>query len=145
MSREIAPIPSVDAQSSGAAAAWSDRLETARAANEAQVVSHDASVAQSAKGAVGADPKELARLRKVSQDFESLFLSYMMRVGRESGMKGGFMGQTQGEQIFTEMRDDELAKHMANAGGIGLSKLLVEQLTRTLQQQAQRQAAPVQD
>jgi flagellar protein FlgJ len=113
------------------------RLETAESANEAQRVGADAATARAAK-AGQVDPKEMAQLRKVSQDFESLFLSYMMKVGRQSGAKGGFWGQTEGEQIFTEMRDDELAKHMAKAGGIGLSKLLVEQLTRTLQAQAKR-------
>jgi flagellar protein FlgJ len=138
---------------SAASESLSSRMDAAQSAMESQKVAADAASVQdlgaqarTQAGAAGArpvgtvDPKEMARLRSVSQDFESLFLSYMMKVGRESGMKGGFWGQTEGEQIFTDMRDDELAKHMAKAGGIGLSKLLVEQLTRTLQMQANRQA-----
>lgn len=140
MSRGIGPIPSSDAQSTDISQQVMSRLETAQSANEAQRLSNDAQAVQGAGAKV--DPREMAKLRKVSQDFESLFLSYMMKVGRESGLKTTFMGgHSQGEEIFTEMRDDELAKHMANAGGIGLSKLLVEQLGRTLQEQAARQAA----
>lgn len=92
--------------------------------------------------APGADPAQLKQLLKVSQDFESLFLSYMLKVGREATLKGNLMGHTQGEEIFTEMRDDELAKRMSSAGGIGLARLLVEQLTRTLQAQARDPSAP---
>lgn len=137
MSR-IAPIPAPDSAPLESTAALSSQLETSSEDAQARGISMDASVAKS-QAAQGVDPKELAKLRKVSQDFESVFLSYMMKVGRDTSMKGTFMGHTQGEEIFTEMRDDELAKHMAGAGGIGLAKLLVEQLTRTLQQQAIRQ------
>ncbi len=82
------------------------------------------------------DPKEAAKLQKVSKDFESIFLGYMMKTMRESVAKGGLWGDSQGEQIFSEMRDEELSKGMANAGGIGLSRLLVEQLKQSLKTSA---------
>lgn len=140
MSKGLSPVSAPQDQPVDTAA-WSARIETAQSAMQAQALSQDAASGAQKSAGAGVDPREMARLRKVSQDFESVFLSYMMKVGRESGMKGGFMGHTEGEEIFTEMRDDELAKHMAHAGGIGLSKLLVEQLTRTLQEQARRQSA----
>lgn len=85
-----------------------------------------------AKGAATLDPNEAARLQKVSRDFESIFLAYMLKTMRQSVQKGGLMGESQSEEIFSEMRDEELSKGMANAGGIGLSKLLVEQLQQSL-------------
>lgn len=136
MKGPILPVGSGETQSVDSAE-WNARLEVAQSASEARMVDRDAATA-SAHKAGGVDPKEMDKLRKVSQDFESVFLSYMMKVGRESGMKGGFLGHSEGEEIFTGMRDDELAKHMAKAGGIGLSKLLVEQLSRTLQEQARK-------
>ena len=117
----------------------SARLDLAQSASQAGGVAFDAAAIKP-KAGDGVDPQQIAQLRKVSQDFESVFLSYMMKVGRDTTSKGSFWGHTQGEEIFTEMRDDELAKNMAKAGGIGLANLLVEQLTRTLQEQARRQA-----
>lgn len=115
--------------------AWSARLEAAQAArNEAQVQQAAAALngAQKADAAAAKDPKETAKLRKVSQDFESLFLAYMMKTMKGALPKSEFLGQSQGEKIFTEMKDEELAKGMATAGGIGLAKLLEQQLLQSL-------------
>ena len=120
-------------------AAISTRVDAAKAADQEQQVSQAAARAVT-PGTAEVNPKELARLKAVSQDFESLFLSYMMKTMRNSVPKGGLWGQTQGEQIFTEMRDDELAKGLAKAGGIGLAPLLEQQLKQTLQMQAQNAA-----
>jgi flagellar protein FlgJ len=78
------------------------------------------------------DPKEAAKLQKVSRDFESIFLAYMLKTMRGTVEKGGLLPANEGEQIFSDMRDEEVSKGMANAGGIGLSRLLVEQLKQSL-------------
>ena len=72
------------------------------------------------------------RLEKVTQDFESIFLAYMLKTMRQAVPKSDFLGQSQAHEIFTEMRDEELAKGMAQAGVIGLSRLMVDQLKRQL-------------
>jgi flagellar protein FlgJ len=87
----------------------------------------------SAKAAGKMEPGEAAKLQKVSKDFESIFLAYLMKTMRQAVPKSDFMGQSQAEQIFGEMRDEELSKGMAEAGGIGLSRLLVEQLKKSLE------------
>ncbi|HTA17195.1 MAG TPA: rod-binding protein [bacterium] len=139
MTRPIMGLSSADSPGLDGGADLSARLDLAQSASQAGGVAFDAAAIK-AKAGDGVDPQQIAQLRKVSQDFESVFLSYMMKVGRDTTSKGSFWGHTQGEEIFTEMRDDELAKNMAKAGGIGLANLLVEQLTRTLQEQARRQA-----
>ncbi len=140
MTRPVQPLgpmdPSLGLPASGAV----DAVDSGFSRLEQVRLGADARQARTAASTGRVDPKELASLRKASQDFESLFLSYIMKVGREATLKGGFMGHSQGEEIFTEMRDDELAKHMAHAGGIGLAKLLVEQLSRTLAAQARAKA-----
>lgn len=96
----------------------------AGAADKAQAASSTASDADKAK------------LIKVSKDFESIFLAYMLKTMRQSVPKGGWLEESQGEEIFSSMRDEELSKGMAEAGGIGLSKLLVDQLKQSLQKPA---------
>jgi Rod binding domain-containing protein len=127
---ESSKLPGIEASQSSDLSAWSARYDAAQAARK------EAQVQQAAAGLKGAgaaqDPKEMAKLRKVSQDFESLFLAYMMKTMKESALKSEFMGQSQGEKIFTEMKDEELAKGMASAGGIGLAKLLEQQLVQSL-------------
>ena len=113
------------------------RVDAARSAEQAQKLSQLAASADAtAEGQVS--PKELARLKAVTQDFESIFLGYMMKTMRQSVPKSGFWGSKKDEadQIFTEMRDDELAKGMAKAGGIGLAKLLEQQLKQSMEMQA---------
>jgi flagellar protein FlgJ len=112
------------------------RVDAARSQDEAQQVTQAA--AKATQGGPATD-KQLAKLHAVSQDFESIFLGYMMKTMRESVAKGGLWGDSQGEQIFTEMRDDELAKGLSKAGGIGLAKLLEEQLKQSLMAHAQAQ------
>lgn len=123
-------LPGLDALQSPNLSAWTARLE---AAQQARIEGEVERAAASLKGAgQGRDPKELAQLRKVSQDFESLFLAYMMKTMKQAIPKSEFLGDSQAEKIFTEMKDEELAKGMAKAGGIGLARLLEQQLTQSL-------------
>lgn len=132
-----AKLPGIEALQSPNLNAWSARLEAAQAVRVEAQVEQAAATLRSAGSGAGKDPKEMAQLRKVSQDFESLFLAYMMKTMKQAIPKSGYLGDSQGEKIFTEMKDEELAKGMAKAGGIGLARLLEQQLTQSL-----RQAAP---
>lgn len=135
-----APLPGIDAMQSPNLSAWSARLEAAQSArSEAEVKTMAAELKTAGQGK---DPKELAQLRKVSRDFESLFLAYLMKTMKDAVPKNDFLGQSEGEKIFSEMKDDELAKNMASAGGIGLGKLLEEQLTQSLRAAVPGKAAP---
>lgn len=125
-------LPGIDALQSPSMSAWSARLEAAQSARGAAEVQQAADSLNAAASGSDKDPKELAQLRKVSRDFESIFLSYMMKTMKEAIPKNDFLGQSEGEKIFTEMKDDELAKGMAKAGGIGLGKLLEQQLIHSL-------------
>jgi flagellar protein FlgJ len=125
------PVPGIAALQSPHLNAWGARIEGMQAA---RVQAEAEQAAQSLKepGAKAQDPKQLDQLRKVSQDFESLFLAYMLKTMKQAIPKSGYLGDSQGEKIFTEMKDEELAKGMAKAGGIGLARLLEQQLTQSL-------------
>ena len=124
--------------SSASLGAFDARMQAAQMGRMEAQVRQAASAVDSvkAKAAGKIDPKEAAKLQKVSRDFESIFLAYMLKTMRSTVEKGGLLAENQGEQIFSEMRDEELSKGMANAGGIGLSRLLVEQLKQSLKTSA---------
>ena len=70
------------------------------------------------------DPK----LQAACQDMESLFLTYLLKEMRATINKSGFISGGKAEEIFTSMLDVELSKKMSDAGGIGLSSILLNQL-----------------
>jgi len=68
-------------------------------------------------------------LKKAAQDFESLFISYLLKVMRdtidESGLveDGGF-----GKTVYTELFDEELSKSVAQRGALGIADMLYKRL-----------------
>jgi flagellar protein FlgJ len=55
-----------------------------------------------------------------------------LKTMRDTVPKGGLLNSSPEQELFTSMHDEELAKSLSQAGGIGLGKLMVEQLKRTL-------------
>ncbi len=67
-------------------------------------------------------------LKKASQEFESIFIAYLLKVMRntieESGLtEGGF-----GKEIYTELFDQEMSRSIAQHGALGISDLLYRRL-----------------
>jgi Rod binding domain-containing protein len=78
----------------------------------------------------GLTPKE-AQLKAVSQEFESIFLYFLLSAMRRSTLtpeEGLFGPKSTAEEIFTEMLDEQYAKEIAQAGGIGIGEMLFKQL-----------------
>ncbi len=76
--------------------------------------------------------EQLARrgeLLRASQEFESYFLSYLMKVMRETIPKGELTANKMGE-MFQSFYDQEIGKRAAQAGGIGLSAYILEAVAR---------------
>lgn len=69
-------------------------------------------------------------LRKVANDFESLFSSMMLRAMRKTVGENSLIPIGMGEKIYTEMLDDEYAKMMSTSSTLGLSDLIVKELQR---------------
>lgn len=71
------------------------------------------------------------KLREACEGFESIFIQKMWEQMRATVPKSGLM-QSREEHVWQGMFDQELAKKMASAGGIGLADMMYEQLSRDL-------------
>ena len=65
---------------------------------------------------------------KASQEFESFFLSYLMKVMRETVPKGALTANRMGEMYFS-FYDEELGKQAAKTGGFGLSQYILASIS----------------
>jgi len=120
---------------SGSAAQMQARLEAAHTERILAQTRADAGRAEQAStGAITPEEKAQAvqKLEKVSRDFESIFLGYLLKTMRDTVPKSDFFGHTREQEIFGSMRDEEMAKGMSKAGGIGLAKMMVEQLKKQI-------------
>ena len=67
-------------------------------------------------------------IKKAAKEFEAYFVSYLLKVMRESVPKSGLLSGGMSENIYTSMMDEKIAEGIALQGGFGLSKLLEGQI-----------------
>ena len=78
------------------------------------------------------DPEAKAKkLREACEGFESIFIQKMWQEMRNTVPKTGML-QSREERYWQDMYDQELAKSMTKAGGVGLADMMYEQLSRGL-------------
>ena len=73
----------------------------------------------------GTDPE----LRDVCRQMESLFIHHLLKEMRATIHKTGFISGGRAEEIYTSMLDAEMAVNISARGGIGLSEMLLHQLS----------------
>jgi flagellar protein FlgJ len=73
----------------------------------------------------GSDPN----LRDVCRQMESLFVHHLLKEMRATIHKTGFISGGRAEDIYTSMLDAEMAVKISARGGIGLSEMLLHQLS----------------
>lgn len=72
------------------------------------------------------------RPQEAAQAVESFFLSYLLKVMRESSPDGGLLGETgASHQMLQGVWDEALARAMVARGGIGLRSWILEALEAT--------------
>ncbi len=71
------------------------------------------------------------KLRESCEGFESIFVQKMWEQMRKNVKKEGYL-HSKDEEFYQSMFDQELAKKMTSAGGIGLADMLEQQLTQRL-------------
>ena len=69
-----------------------------------------------------------AKLEKACSDFESIFITYMLKSMRTAVTEDGFLGNSNESKIIRSMFDENLALGMAKGKGMGLGKMLFESL-----------------
>ncbi|MEK6590719.1 MAG: rod-binding protein [Nitrospinota bacterium] len=74
------------------------------------------------------------KLKKLTSEFESVFLYYVLKSMRDTVPKSGFIYGKSGEEIYRSMMDQEMAKNMAERRETGISDILFKQLATPSQQ-----------
>ena len=69
-----------------------------------------------------------ARLKSICSEFESIFMTYMLKSMRSAMVEEGIMGNSHESKIMNSMFDENLALEVAHGGGIGLGDVLFERL-----------------
>lgn len=77
-------------------------------------------------------PENLAEVKKLSAEFESIFLEIVLKSMRESVQKTDLTDGGNGEQIFQSMLDSEYAKNLASHQSTGLAAIIAESLTQRM-------------
>lgn len=73
--------------------------------------------------------REDQELRKVSQEFEAIFINMMFKQMRSSISKSGLIDGGMGEEIFEDMYYDKLSKTAAEKNELGLAEMIYQQLS----------------
>jgi peptidoglycan hydrolase FlgJ len=68
------------------------------------------------------------RLKRTCSEFESIFITYMLKSMRKTVNEFGILGKSSESEIFNSMFDEKLAQGIATSGGIGLGELLYQHL-----------------
>jgi Rod binding domain-containing protein len=66
----------------------------------------------------------MEKLKKACTDFEALFYSIILKTGRSESLESDLIKKSEGEKIFTEMLDSEIAKTVAENTEGGLKDIL---------------------
>jgi murein DD-endopeptidase MepM/ murein hydrolase activator NlpD len=76
----------------------------------------------------GAD-KQKSELKKASEEFEAVFIAYLLKVMRETIEESGLTEGGFGKTIYTEIFDQEVSVSMAKRGALGISDMLYRDLS----------------
>ena len=69
-------------------------------------------------------------LREATHEFESLFIHNLLKTMRAAIPKSGFFNGGSGEEIFTDLLDQEISK-VVSKRGIGIADVLYQRLTKS--------------
>lgn len=90
-------------------------------------------------GNSGVTEKQRQQAKKVSQDFEALFVGMMMKSMRATVGKDNLTGGGHGEDAYQSMLDQEYAAvAVKRAGGLGLAKMIEKDIIRQESRKAVR-------
>ena len=67
-------------------------------------------------------------LEEASEQFESLLLNIMIREMRATVSESTLFPQSMAQDVFTSMLDDRVAGEISRQGGIGISRMIFDQL-----------------
>lgn len=86
---------------------------------------------QQLKAHAGANPEDKEALKQAAEHFESIFINMMLQSMRKANaaFEEGNPMHSNTTKFFRDMYDQQLATDMASKGSLGLSELIVQQLS----------------
>jgi len=100
----------------------------ARAANEAAELQSQKRSLEGLRQKLKSGPDMDKKLKQACEGFESIFMNKLWAQMRKTVPKEGYLHSSE-EEAYLSMFDQELMKKMSEAGGIGLGKMLYENLS----------------
>jgi len=70
------------------------------------------------------------KLKKACSEFESIFIQNLLKSMRQTVPESKLFGGGTGKSLFESMFDQEVSKHIATRGGVGLGKIIYENVMR---------------
>ncbi len=77
-------------------------------------------------------PESFAKVGKVAQGFDSLFAGTLVAELMKPLQGAGFAGSGPGASVLQGMLETQLADHLAKGGGLGVGRMVAEQLRKFL-------------
>ncbi|MFA6851041.1 MAG: rod-binding protein [Selenomonadaceae bacterium] len=106
-------------------------INTAKFSDELKKVQKQAAAVNAVTGktdaAVAAKDK---KLNDACEGFEDMFLELMYSKMRDTVPEDKLFGDSNGDKIMQSMLDSEMMKKVASSGGIGIAKMIREQLKK---------------
>lgn len=87
-------------------------------------------VSQALQNAGTTKGNDKQRMVETARDFEAIFVKQMFKGMRRTIPEGGLLPRGNAEEIYYDMQDMEAAKQATAQGGIGLSKVFLEQMSK---------------
>jgi flagellar protein FlgJ len=88
----------------------------------------------------GIDKKtgDLQKLRKSSEELESLFIMEMFKAMRKAVPEGGLFEKSMATEMYQEMIDMETARSAASGNGMGIAKAMYQQLAAVIENRKEK-------
>ena len=71
------------------------------------------------------------KIEQAARQFESLLISQLMKSMHDAGSKGWLGEEDEASDCATEMAQEQFAQALANGGGLGLSRMIVQGLAKS--------------
>ena len=85
---------------------------------------------ESSKNILKNEPKSQHELKKAAQDFEAVLLNMVIKAMWKTIPESGLFEQNNATQIYEGLMHSALSEEMARNGGMGIAKVLYQQLSR---------------
>ncbi|MEJ2636535.1 MAG: transglycosylase SLT domain-containing protein, partial [Calditrichia bacterium] len=73
--------------------------------------------------------KDPQKLREAADNFEALFVNYMLKEMRKTVMKSDWLGGGLGGEIMEGLFDQEISRNIAENSNLGIAELMLQQLS----------------